>query len=633
MNEQALTQWLDGFQAACLLAIDPQSFGGIRVRAGAGPVRDYWLQCLLALWPDPPPVRRVPASIEPDRLVGGLDLPATLASGKPVLQAGILSELNGGLALLPMAEKLSDGAATLLGDCVERSSFAVQRDGFDLTTHTAFAVVAFDESTQDEPPPVKSLTSRLGLDIDLEGLSANELSAFGQPDKLAVSPEMILRARKALARLSFVEDDVMALCSVAANLGVYDSRADWFAMCAYRAAAALNEAQLGDAQSAEAMSLAARLVLLPRATRLPVAEAPEPPAENESDQEQQTPDAADQSEPEAAPSDIDQTGPESSADHSPDNVEQQAPDLDEQTEILLEAVMGSMPEALREALATGSAVRLRSGAASGRAQQRVAGRSRGRPAGVQRGTPGGGRRLHLTETLRAAVPWQRMRRHQAQRIAIEDTGSATRIRVTPDDFRVRRYKQRGSSLSLFVVDASGSAAMRRLGEAKGAVELLLADCYVRRDQVALIAFRGNGAQLLLSPTRSLARARRELAQLPGGGGTPLASGLKLAVGVVDQALRDGLSVSLVIMTDGQANVGLDGQGGRAQAREDAQRIARLLAARSVKSIVVDMSVRASDRAEELASNLKGVCLSLPFADARRIDKAIRSERVSKATRG
>ncbi|MFK7964587.1 MAG: magnesium chelatase subunit D [Burkholderiaceae bacterium] len=629
MNEQALTQWLDAFQAACLLAIDPQSFGGIRVRAGAGPVRDYWLQCLLALWPDPPQVRRVPASVEPDRLVGGLDLPATLSSGKPVLQAGLLSELNGGLALLPMAEKLSDGAATLLGDCVERSSFAVQRDGFDLTTNTAFTVVAFDESTHDEPPPAKALTGRLALDIDLEGLSANELSAFGQPDKLAVTPKLILQAREALAQQSFVEDDALALCSVASNLGVYDSRADWFVMRAYRAAVALNEAQVGDAQSADAMSLAARLVLVPRATQLPVAQAPEPPAENESDHEQPTQDTADQSE---LP-DSDQAGPEPSADESPNDVEQQAPGLDEQTEILLEAVMGSMPEALREALATGSVVRLRSGAASGRAQQRVAGRSRGRPAGVQRGTPGGGRRLHLTETLRAAVPWQRMRRKQAQQRVVDDTDAATGIRVMPDDFRVRRYKQRGSSLSLFVVDASGSAAMRRLGEAKGAVELLLADCYVRRDQVALIAFRGNGAQLLLSPTRSLARARRELAQLPGGGGTPLASGLKLAVGVVDQALRDGLSVSLVIMTDGQANVGLDGQGGRAQAREDAQRIARLLAARSVKSIVVDMSVRASDRAEELAKSLKGVCLSLPFADARRIDKAIRQERVTKAARG
>jgi len=174
--------------------------------------------------------------------------------------------------------------------------------------------------------------------------------------------------------------------------------------------------------------------------------------------------------------------------------------------------------------------------------------------------------------------------------------------------------------------------MRRLGEAKGAVELLLADCYIRRDQVALIAFRGQGAQLLLAPTRSLARARRELAQLPGGGGTPLASGLKMALGLVDQAVRDGLAVSLVIMTDGQANVGLDGQGGRQQAREDALRIARLVAARSVKSIVVDMSVRASERATELAASLNGVCISLPFADARRIDQAIRLERESKAGR-
>jgi len=622
VNVQALAQWLDALQAACLLAIDPNSFGGIRVRAGAGPVRDHWLECLRSIWPDAPPVRRVPASIESDRLVGGLDLPATLSAGKPVMQAGLLAELNGTLALLPMAEKLSSGSATLIGDCLERSSFEIQRDGFDLSTRTQFAVIAFDESSIDEPPPAAALMGRLGLDIDLEGLSAVELLSFGRPGELAITPKTILKARLELERQPLNEQEALTLCSLAMSFGVHDSRADWFVMRACRAASALNLVQTGDPQPPEAMSLAARLVLLPRATQLPVTEPPQQQEPAPEDNSESPDDQVDQ--PDEEPSEADQASaePEQASDAEEDS-EQTPQSVDEQTEILLQAVIGSMPQAVREALANGAATRLRSGATTGRSQQRVNGRSRGRPVGVERGSPTGGRRLHLTETLRAAVPWQRLRRVQSDR---------TGIRVMPDDFRVRRYKQRGSSLSLFLVDASGSAAMRRLGEAKGAVELLLADCYVRRDQVALIAFRGQGAQLLLAPTRSLARARRELAQLPGGGGTPLASGLKMAVGLVDQAVRDGLSVSLVIMTDGQANVGLDGQGGRQQAREDAHRIARVLAARSVKSIVVDLSVRASDRAEDLARSLNGVCLSLPFADARRLDRAIRQERDAKDAR-
>ena len=119
--------------------------------------------------------------------------------------------------------------------------------------------------------------------------------------------------------------------------------------------------------------------------------------------------------------------------------------------------------------------------------------------------------------------------------------------------------------TIFVVDASGSAALHRLAEAKGAVELLLAECYVRRDQVALIAFRGRGAELLLPPTRSLVRAKRSLAALPGGGGTPLAAGIDAAVELAELALRRGETPIVVVLTDGRANVARDGTGGRARA--------------------------------------------------------------------
>ena len=112
--------------------------------------------------------------------------------------------------------------------------------------------------------------------------------------------------------------------------------------------------------------------------------------------------------------------------------------------------------------------------------------------------------------------------------------------------------------TIFVVDASGSAALHRLAEAKGAVELLLADCYIRRDQVALIAFRGSAAELLLPPTRSLARAKRSLAGLPGGGGTPLAAGLDAAFALSDSIRRKGQTPTVIVLTDGRANIARDG---------------------------------------------------------------------------
>jgi magnesium chelatase subunit D len=120
---------------------------------------------------------------------------------------------------------------------------------------------------------------------------------------------------------------------------------------------------------------------------------------------------------------------------------------------------------------------------------------------------------------------------------------APRVLVRRDDFRVQRLRERRETTTVFVVDASGSAALHRLAEAKGAIELLLAECYVRRDRVALIAFRGRpgaaGAELLLPPTRSLVRAKRSLADLPGGGGTPLAHGLDAARALAEDVSRRG----------------------------------------------------------------------------------------------
>ncbi|WP_412509900.1 VWA domain-containing protein, partial [Roseovarius sp. SYSU LYC5161] len=110
-------------------------------------------------------------------------------------------------------------------------------------------------------------------------------------------------------------------------------------------------------------------------------------------------------------------------------------------------------------------------------------------------------RHDVIATLRAAAPWQALRaRHGAARVVIH-----------PGDIRLRRYEDRSDRLVIFVVDASGSAAMARLAEAKGAVELLLGQAYARRDHVAVVAFRGSAAETLLPPTRSLVQAKRRLA--------------------------------------------------------------------------------------------------------------------------
>ncbi|MCS6932144.1 MAG: VWA domain-containing protein, partial [Acetobacteraceae bacterium] len=236
---------------------------------------------------------------------------------------------------------------------------------------------------------------------------------------------------------------------------------------------------------------------------------------------------------------------------------------------------------------------------------------RGRPIGARPGALGGGARLALLETLRAAAPWQRLRPKGPGRIAIRR-----------QDFRIRRFKHHAETTTIFAVDASGSAALARLAEAKGAVELLLAECYVRRDRVALIAFRGTKAELLLPPTHSLVRAKRSLAALPGGGGTPLASGIEAAHLLAGQERRAGRTPLVVLLTDGRANIARDGAPGRPQAEADALAAARLLGAAGIGLLLVDTSPRPSPFAQTLAREAGGRYLALPQPGSGALQRAV-----------
>lgn len=156
--------------------------------------------------------------------------------------------------------------------------------------------------------------------------------------------------------------------------------------------------------------------------------------------------------------------------------------------------------------------------------------------------------------------------------------------------------------------------------------MLLADCYVRRDEVALIAYRKADAEILLEPTRSLVRAKRALSGLPGGGGTPLAAGIlataKLARGL-ERRGRDAISIFL---TDGRANVALDGAGGRERAMADMRDTARRFRAMGLDGIVIDTGARPQASVAELASELGAEYVVLPRGGAGRISAAL-SERM------
>jgi magnesium chelatase subunit D len=141
--------------------------------------------------------------------------------------------------------------------------------------------------------------------------------------------------------------------------------------------------------------------------------------------------------------------------------------------------------------------------------------------------------------------------------------------------------------------------------------------------VALVAFRGPGAELVLPPTRSLARAKRGLAGLPGGGGTPLASGIEAAIALADATRRQGDTPLLVFLTDGRANLTTDGKPDRAAAESQALAAARRVRADGLRCLLVDTAPRPQALAEKVANEMGARYLPLPHARSQSLNAAIR----------
>ena len=153
--------------------------------------------------------------------------------------------------------------------------------------------------------------------------------------------------------------------------------------------------------------------------------------------------------------------------------------------------------------------------------------------------------------------------------------------------------------------------------------MMLAECYIRRDTVAVIAFRNSSAELVLPPTRSLVRAKRCLAGLPGGGGTPLAAALASVATLARQSRRRGETPTLVILTDGRANVGRSGAAGRAAAHADALAAARALLPCACDALLIDSSPKPNPLAREIADAMQARYLALPHPGAADLSGVVR----------
>ncbi len=496
-----------------------------------------------------PRTKRIHPAISDEALFGGLDLSATLTSGHLVEERGLLAKPSP--MILSMAERAPVRLAAHLAIALDKN-----------IGHT---LIALDEGAEPDESVDPKLAERLAFQVDLSAVSRHQISA--EPPCVAGQPPT-----QCLALPVVPPEVTKQVTQIAAELGIDSLRAPLFALRTARAHAIL---QNRDTIIKDDVEIACALALAHRATRIPEPKPQEPDAPSPA---------------EAQDKDANDT-------------------LDLPDELLLDAVRALLPNDLLDQLATQKARQGR-GNGSGAARK---GNRRGRPLPSRAGRLSDGARIDIIGTLRAAAPWQTIRRNA--------TGGPG-LHIRPADFRIKRFEEKSDRLLIFTVDASGSAALTRLAEAKGAVELLLAQAYARRDHVALIAFRGVGAELLLPPTRSLVQTKRRLAGLPGGGGTPLAAGMRAAFEQAEHAARRGLTPTIAILTDGRANIALDGSADRKQAGMDAQQMARVLRANGTDAIVIDTGNRPEPALRNLAQTLDAAYLPLPRADAARLSRSV-----------
>lgn len=573
------------------------------------------------------PVVELPLNATEDRVCGTINFERAVAEGVTAFEPGLLARANRGFLYIDEVNLLEDHLVDLLLDAAVTGRNRVEREGVSVAHPARFVLVGSGNPEEGELRP--QLLDRFGLYVEIKTPKdvAERVAVVARHEAFARDPQAfcaqfetaqtqlrrrIARARRLVAGVEVAPPLLQRIAELCARLQVDGHRGELTITRAARALAAFaGHSRATDAEVRRVASLALqhRLRRDPFEQTTSRTQIEQTLAETfgavelRPDESQSTrttnsstwPTPEDDGAGRRATSQPARTDADGRAGEQRGS-EQPAP-----------PAAGRITIALRDAETQGR--RRQSGALRRRQKAGRAAVSARRGRYVRAvARPHEALRLALDATLRAAASRAR------------SATSRRSLKITSADLRYKECRRRTGTLFIFVVDTSGSMALNRIGQAKGALAQLLRESYVSRDRVALISFRERSAQLLLRPNRSPALARRLLDALPVGGATPLASGLLCAYELAQQVQRQGAErIAVLVFTDGRANVPFNGQTTerRAQLRQRiASELAQLGAALeriAAPLVVVDTRQRftTSDEGAALARTLKGQYLALP----------------------
>ena len=538
--------------------IDP-SLGSLSINSNYSTVREAFLSNLLSLL-KPKRLKKIYPFQNPTDFAKSINMIDTLTFGMPKYNNDIFSSSNIAL-ILTNTEKMQKGLATFLRDKIKSN-----KDKF---------FIALDESEGSDVSGA-NLSDYLIFSINLDGTRYKDLK------KVTINRKKISEARNNLAT---VEVNKRALDYLIASSEMFSISNMHTIFCTLKVAKAICAYKGEKRVSREDINLAISLSMIHKAKQIP-----------EFQQEEKA---------KSAENERLRDNDESKANNSELNSEDK--------KMLIDALKIFLPNNLIESLLSKNSqtIRVTESAGSGERNNNF---SAGRPIPSISRKYSSDKRIDLMGTLTRAIPWQKLR-----------SSSVTKNRkiiIYPQDIMIKRFEKQSERLLIFLVDASGSNAIGRLAEAKGAIEILLSDAYAKRDNVALISFSGLKADPLLLPTKSLVTAKKKLSSLPGGGATPLANGLLEAFNMADAARSRSIKPIIILLSDGRGNMSLDGVGDRVKAIEDTTYIASLIKRNAINNIFIDTSRRKTPMADELARELNGHYFQLPMANSSSISKAV-----------